>query len=126
MIFMIYIAILFNCNKPISQRRTAWLNFLKKIVKLAWNLLSKSCANLLDFLKNFINSQEFLEKEKGNGFIFNICFSELYSDDTPHQSRIILSNHGNPGQTTFLMLASVRHHLQRTIRNIKIGGAYQD
>jgi len=64
MIFMIYIAILFNCNKPISQRRTAWLNFLKKIVKQAWNLLSKTCANLLDFLKNFISSQEFLEQSR--------------------------------------------------------------
>jgi len=61
---MIYIAILFNRNKPISQRRTAWLNFLKKIVKLAWNLLPKTCANLLDFLKNFINSQEFLEQSR--------------------------------------------------------------
>ncbi len=55
---------IYSCRGPntsISQRRTAWLNFLKKIVKLAWNLLSKTCANLLDFLKNFISSQEFLE-----------------------------------------------------------------
>jgi hypothetical protein len=36
--------------------------FLEKIVKPAWSLLAKICANLLDFLKNFISSQELLEQ----------------------------------------------------------------
>lgn len=54
----------FNCNKSIFQRRTAWLIFLKRVVKLAWNLLPKTCANLLDFLKTFISSQEFLEQNR--------------------------------------------------------------
>lgn len=54
----------FNCNKPIFQRRTAWLIFLKRIVKLARNLLAKTCANLLDFLKTFISSQEFPEQSR--------------------------------------------------------------
>jgi len=63
---MLYIVMQFNRNTLISQRRIVWLNFLKQMVKLAWNLLSKSCANLLDFLKNFINSQDFLEQSRKN------------------------------------------------------------
>jgi hypothetical protein len=52
--FMLYAVMRFNCNKPISQRRTAWIIFSKKMVKLAWSLLFTTCANLLDFLKTFV------------------------------------------------------------------------
>jgi hypothetical protein len=62
--FVLYVAMRFNCSNPISQRRTAWLIFIKRIVKLAWNLPSKTCANLLDFLKTFISSREFLEQNR--------------------------------------------------------------
>jgi len=62
--FVLYIAMRFNCSNPISQRRTAWLIFMKRIVKLAWNLPFKTCANLLDFLKTFISSREFLEQSR--------------------------------------------------------------
>jgi len=44
---MLYMVMQFNRNTLISQRRIVWLNFLKQMVKLAWNLLPKSCANLL-------------------------------------------------------------------------------
>ena len=51
-------------NSPSSTRREVWPNYFKKMLKLAQNLISKICANLIDFIKNVINSQRFLERNK--------------------------------------------------------------
>lgn len=61
---LVYFAILPNITKPISKRGRAWLNFFKEIIKLAWNLLSKTCANLINFLRDFLYSEEFLEQSR--------------------------------------------------------------
>jgi hypothetical protein len=63
---MLYIIILFNFNKPIFTGRMAWLNFSQMIISLARNLPDKICANLINFLKEFIFSHEFLEQSRQN------------------------------------------------------------
>ena len=44
----------------LCQRRKTCLNILKIAYKLAHGLLSKTCANLIEFVKNVISSPEFL------------------------------------------------------------------
>lgn len=63
---MLYIAILSNFNEPISKRRMTWPIFLKTIIRLARNLPNKICADLINFLKEFIFSHEFLEQSRQN------------------------------------------------------------
>lgn len=57
---MLYFAIPFSRNNFFLKRRVAWPIFLKTIVKLARNLLCQMCANLVDFIRKFISSREFL------------------------------------------------------------------
>jgi DDE family transposase len=49
---------------PTCIRRESWLIFLKITIKLAWNLIFNTCANLIDFIKKIIYSQEFLEQSR--------------------------------------------------------------
>ena len=37
---------------------------VKKLLQLAWNLLSKICAHLIEYLKNILSSQEFLQRNR--------------------------------------------------------------
>ena len=43
-----------------------WRIFLKTIISLARNIPDKICANLVNFLKEFISSHEFLEQRRQN------------------------------------------------------------
>lgn len=61
---MLCLVILSNCNKPVFKKGITWLIAMKRIVKLAWNLPSKTCVNLLDFINTFIFYQEFLEQSR--------------------------------------------------------------
>jgi len=63
---MLYLTILYNFNKPILQGRMTWPILLKTVYSLARNLPDKICANLFNFLKEFISSREFLEQSRQN------------------------------------------------------------
>ena len=39
---------------------------MKNSTSLAWNLLSKICAELIDYLKNILHSPEFVDRHKKN------------------------------------------------------------
>jgi len=58
-------------NLPIHTRRKTWLNYFKEIIKLAQNLIFNTCANLINFIKNIIYSQEFLETSRKNNKDFS-------------------------------------------------------
>lgn len=53
-------------NLPTHPRRETWLNYFKTIIKLAQNLIFNTCANLINFIKNIIYSQAFLENSRQN------------------------------------------------------------
>jgi len=53
-------------NLPTHTRRETWLNYFKTIIKLAQNLIFNTCANLINFIKNIIYSQAFLENSRQN------------------------------------------------------------
>lgn len=68
---MLYFAIFSNIGKPISNKERVWLNTLQKIIKLAWSLLSNTCANLINFLRDFLYSEAFLEQSRQNPTAFS-------------------------------------------------------
>lgn len=61
---VLYFSILCSPDTPTYIRRKAWLNYFKIIVKLAHNLIFKTCANLINFIKKIIYSQAFLEQSR--------------------------------------------------------------
>ena len=67
--------LLFGLNSypksPTNTRKEVWPNYFKKMLKLAQDLISKICANLINFIKNIINSQEFLEISRKNSKDFS-------------------------------------------------------
>ena len=53
-------------NIPSQARSETWLNYFKKIIKLAQNLIFNTCANLINFIKNIIYSEAFLKNSRKN------------------------------------------------------------
>lgn len=58
-------------NIPIQTRSKTWLSYFKVIIKLAQNLIFNTCANLINFIKNIIYSQAFLESSRKNEKAFS-------------------------------------------------------
>ena len=58
-------------NIPIHTRREKWLNYFKTIIKLAQNLTLNTRANLINFIKNIIHSQVFLDNSRKNDTDFS-------------------------------------------------------
>jgi len=46
------------------ERRKKCRKKVKNVAKLAWRLLSEICANLIDYLKNILSSQHFVNRHK--------------------------------------------------------------
>ncbi len=61
---MLYLDIIFHPNTTIHNRRETCLNFVKMIAKLAQNLIFNTCASLINFIKEIIHSQAFLERSR--------------------------------------------------------------
>ncbi len=61
---MLYSDIFYYPNIPIHIRRKICLNYFEMIIKLAQNLTFNTCANLINFIKKIIYSQEFLEQSR--------------------------------------------------------------
>jgi hypothetical protein len=63
---MLYFSIKSYSNTLIHKRRELWVNFFEKMIKLVQSLIFNTCTNLINFIKNIIFSQEFLEKSRKN------------------------------------------------------------
>jgi Transposase DDE domain len=61
---MLYFAYFFNHQHIIQKRRASCLKNSKILSKLAQNLLSKICANLIKFIQKCIYSQDFLDRNR--------------------------------------------------------------
>jgi len=53
-----------NQQLIMQQRRASCLKNLKILFKLAYNLLSKTCANIIEYIQKIIFSQDFLERNR--------------------------------------------------------------
>jgi hypothetical protein len=61
---MLYLGCFINQQQIIQQRRASCLKNLKILFKLAHNLLSKTCANIIEYIQKIIFSQDFLERNR--------------------------------------------------------------
>ena len=61
---MLYLGCFINQQQIIQQRRVSCLKNLKILCKLARNLLSKTCANIIEYIQKIIFSQDFLERNR--------------------------------------------------------------
>jgi len=61
---MLYLRCFINQNQIIQQRRASCLKNLKTLSKLAQNLLSKTCANIIEYIQKIIFSQDFIERNR--------------------------------------------------------------
>ena len=61
---MLYLGCFINQQQIIQQRRASCLKNLKILFKLARNLLSKTCANIIEYIQKIIFSQDFLERNR--------------------------------------------------------------
>lgn len=61
---MLYFSTYSYPTLTIHTRRETWLNYFKKIIKLAQILTFNTCANLINFIKKIIYSQTFLENSR--------------------------------------------------------------
>jgi hypothetical protein len=59
---MLYLGCFINQQQINQQRRASCLKNLKILFKLAHNLLSKTCANIIEYIQKIIFSQDFLER----------------------------------------------------------------
>jgi hypothetical protein len=61
---MLYLGCFINQQQIIQQWRASCLKNLKILFKLAHNLLSKTCANIIEYIQKIIFSQDFLERNR--------------------------------------------------------------
>ena len=61
---MLYLVCFFDQQQIIQQRRVSCLKNLKITYKLAQNLLSETCANIIEYIQKIIFSQDFLERNR--------------------------------------------------------------
>jgi hypothetical protein len=61
---MLYLVSFINQQPIIQQRRASCRKNLKILFKLAYNLLSKTCANIIEYIQKIIFSQDFLERNR--------------------------------------------------------------
>ena len=61
---MLYFTCFINLKKSNHKRRALCLINLKILSKLAQNLLSKTCANIVEFIQKIIFSQDFIERNR--------------------------------------------------------------
>jgi len=61
---LLYFTITCRQQTSIFIRSEIWLNFTKIPTNLAQNMISKICANLLNFIKNILYSPSFVEKHR--------------------------------------------------------------
>jgi len=59
---MLYLISFVNQQLIMQQRRASCLKNLKILFKLAYNLLSKTCANIIEYTQKIIFPQDFLER----------------------------------------------------------------
>jgi hypothetical protein len=60
---MIYLLVML-IHTPYSERRTICQKSFKNKASLAWKLLSKICASLIEYLKEILHSQNFINRHK--------------------------------------------------------------
>ena len=63
---MLHLGCFINQQQIIQQRRASCLKNLKILFKLAHNLLSKTCANIIEYIQKIIFSQDFLERNRNH------------------------------------------------------------
>jgi len=63
---MLYLGCFINKQQTIQQRRASCLKNLKILFQLAHNLLSKTCANIIEYIQKIIFSQDFLERNRNH------------------------------------------------------------
>lgn len=61
---MVYLVCFYNQHQITQQRRAICLTNSKILVKLAQNLLSKTCANIVEYIQKIIFSQDFIERNR--------------------------------------------------------------
>ena len=61
---MLYLTSFPTLNRIIYNRRATCLIYAKNLTKLARKVLSKTCANLIEFVQKIISSQDFLDRNR--------------------------------------------------------------
>lgn len=61
---MLSLVCFLNQQQIIQQRKASRLKNLKILSKLAQNLLSETCSNIIEYIQKIIFSQDFLERNR--------------------------------------------------------------